>query len=415
MRRALLLVPLAVAVLAVSAAALYAPDKNNESYQPGPYEGGGDAEGGVNGLAWQVFDAAGDGSIVFSPYGLYTALGVLMNGAEPGSATEKEIAEILGVKDAPSLNTYIRSLGTPGEKVVFSSTNLVIADSGILKETSMDPDFVKILEDVFSGRAEEADFSGNLPAAKESIRKWVSECTGGFIPDYQSVATDRTVLDILNAVYLKADWARKFGKESTDDADFRCMDGQVRQVRMMGQVFHGLKVYQDEKYKGAELLYEDGSTAMFIVIPRNGSTDMLEMWRSETPEYRESFMESIRKADPGRTVRFSMPAFESAQALDLVEILAVLGVEDSFTDAARYTCMVEGQSLHVDAAKHQAKIKVDEAGTEAAAVTEISMAKNSVQVGEFIDFRCDIPFVYTVSLTSDGTDLFVGFYGGPSE
>ena len=50
---------------------------------------------GVNAFAWDFFDAAGEENMVFSPFGIYSALAILANGAEPGSAAEEELRRFI--------------------------------------------------------------------------------------------------------------------------------------------------------------------------------------------------------------------------------------------------------------------------------------------------------------------------------
>ena len=64
----------------------------------------------------------------------------------------------------------------------------------------------------------------------------------------------------------------------------------------------------------------------------------------------------------------------------------------------------------IDEIRHKAKIKVDEEGTEAAAVTYIGMRLTSV-APEHIEtfyFKADRPFLYFISEVSTGEILFAG-------
>ena len=57
-----------------------------------------------------------------------------------------------------------------------------------------------------------------------------------------------------------------------------------------------------------------------------------------------------------------------------------------------------------------AKIKLDEEGTEAAAVTVIEMEAGAI--GEFVDFHANRPFFYIISEQSTGAIFFIGQYVG---
>ena len=62
--------------------------------------------------------------------------------------------------------------------------------------------------------------------------------------------------------------------------------------------------------------------------------------------------------------------------------------------------------------KQVAKIKVDENGTEAAAVTIIGMKDNAMP-SEPIKFHANRPFLYIISEQSTGVIFFIGQYTGP--
>ncbi len=82
------------------------------------------------------------------------------------------------------------------------------------------------------------------------------------------------------------------------------------------------------------------------------------------------------------------------------------------SDAAEFTRIINGDCLKITDGKHQAKLKVDETGTEAAAITEIVIKNTSVlNIDPVIDFHCDIPFIFTISENQHGVDLFTGYIG----
>ena len=64
-----------------------------------------------------------------------------------------------------------------------------------------------------------------------------------------------------------------------------------------------------------------------------------------------------------------------------------------------------------------ARIIVDEEGTEAAAVTVIEMEATSArpEPDEPIIFKCDRPFVLVIQDSTTGANLFMGIVNDPSE
>jgi serpin B len=423
-----LIVVVAIALIGAAAFLVFhqSGDDNTETNtDPEPFNPVNDpvAFGDMNSFAWAVFDDEKNVNKIFSPYGIYTALGMLLNGAEPGSSTEAELVKLLGTTNATDLNAYLLSLTAQMAKMDsddlrFTSSNLVLVDSSMLKEpgVTINENFARIIEECYDGNIDEADFANDIAAVKLFIQEWVAKKTNNMIPEYDSIANNDTVTDILNAVSLKAKWANLFEAQNTHKGVFKNCDGTSSNVDLMTQLMrHAVRYYEDSKYRGIELPYTLDSgyntvLAMYIVIPQSG-TGMLDSWSKESVEYREAFLESIRKAEP-TSVKVTMPKFEMEASMDLKAVLKSLGLSVSFTNEARFTKMIDNEFLKVDAAKHQAKIKVDEEGTEAAAVTEITMVKATGMLEDsYITFNCNVPFVYTISLTSDGTSLFMGSVG----
>ena len=69
-----------------------------------------------------------------------------------------------------------------------------------------------------------------------------------------------------------------------------------------------------------------------------------------------------------------------------------------------------GDKIYVDSVIHKAKIKVDENGTEAAAVTAaiIKAVSAIIKPAEKIEFIADRPFIFCIRDTVSGTILFIG-------
>ncbi len=419
-------VALAVAVVMLVPAAPDSPDDPFGTERPDVADvvlpEGTEPSGSVNAFGWGYLDEAGEGNILFSPYGLYVALGMLANGAEPGSPTEEEVLELLGSEDIDSLNAYLDSIldavGTFGH-TRFDSSSMVLVESSTLSDpgSCMDEDFVKAVTRYCDATVSEADFSGNLDQVKRDIARWVDRNTGGMIPDYRSIATEDTLCDLLNVVCFKGKWENDFEPGRTFDEAFHNFDGTETPTPMMHGDFSGIRYYEDGRYRGLELMYDssrDGGMCMRIVLPSDPTClNTLNAWSSESSEYRESFMRSLSSGEAVDAV-VTIPKFSLSASYDLERVLTAMGLCISFTDDAEYTKIIDGMVLKVDSGKHQAVITVDEEGTEAAAVTEFSMKSMSVGPGYEVPkvvFRCDVPFVFTITDGFSGTDLFMGYVG----
>ena len=375
--------------------------------------------GSINTFSWDVFDKLNDDKVFYSSYGLYTALAMLLNGAEPGSDTEKELLNVLHARDGLTVNSDLKCLQDlliSDDGFRFASSDLILVDETYASGKGVNKDFSKTIEDVFGGSVKTVDIRNNTAAVKELIKKWVNDNTDGFIPDYDSIMDSSTLTDILNVVYFKGDWVYKF--EDSFTKSFRNSDGKESDVTMMLRQFGPgtIGYYEDSKYRGISIPYESEgkeTVSMIIVIPVDKGTDIKDRWSGETAAYRESFMEKVRTGSlDSKRMEVLLPKLDIDLSYDLKELFSALGIDISMSDSAEFTKIIEGEYLKVTDGKHQAKLKVDEEGTEAAAVTEIIMKNTAVlDMNPIMEFHCDIPFVFTITENGYGVDLFTGYIG----
>ena len=104
-----------------------------------------------------------------------------------------------------------------------------------------------------------------------------------------------------------------------------------------------------------------------------------------------------------------LPRFESKYHIRLNDVLQEMGMVRSFGYGADFLAMFDTPS-HVAFVQQDAAIKVDEEGTEAAAVTVIATRKNGAGPAEKVVFHADHPFLYLITESSTGAILFAGKY-----
>ena len=106
----------------------------------------------------------------------------------------------------------------------------------------------------------------------------------------------------------------------------------------------------------------------------------------------------------------SLPKFETEYtAADIcISTLEAMGMGKAFTRAADFTGISDTR-LFIDQVIHKAKVKVNEKGTEAAAISYVGMRTTSVAPPQqHIDFKVDRPFIYAISEVSTGAIVFMG-------
>ena len=113
-------------------------------------------------------------------------------------------------------------------------------------------------------------------------------------------------------------------------------------------------------------------------------------------------------------VDVKLPRFESQSDLGLIEIMSELGMPRAFDPSLAefpYFCNVP---TYIGLMKQVAKIKLNEEGTEAAAITVIGMKNAAATPSEpqHVKFFANRPFLYVISEQSTGAIFFIGQYLG---
>lgn len=383
----------------------------------------------VNNFSWNYFSKLDkDKNFFYSPYSIAAAFSIVANGAK--GTTQKEILSALNAKNIGALNEGFKNFRAGVEKnylddVTFNEANLMLIDKNFIGK-GINKDFQKIVEGVYKAEVDAADFQENLDAEKLRIKNFVAEKTNDFISDYQSDVEENTVVDLLNVIYFKGDWEYKFKSRDTWKSDFFNKDGSKSKVQMMSQKFKNkIRYYADEKFMGIELPYQDNIAAMYVILPRNeinprrlnlekssyneNDLNISYLWDAEEISYREDFLANIKNAPLFEgNVEVFIPKFELDIDNNLVEDLQKMGIRRAFTNAADFSDIIKNTRLKISNATHRAKIKVDETGTEAAAVTRVDVALGMGAMPKTIYFCADRPFLFVIRDAQSNVDLFTG-------
>ncbi|XP_034477588.1 alaserpin-like isoform X2 [Drosophila innubila] len=197
---------------------------------------------------------------------------------------------------------------------------------------------------------------------------------------------------LVNALYFKGKFKKPFTPESTMSDDFYVDQDRHVEVDMM---------YQEDKFKyielpevdarAVQLPYEDSNISLLIILP-NKTTGLLDLERN----LKTIDLADIESRMTMEDVEIAMPRFSLEFDLDLRETLQELGISKLFDDSAdlsRLFTTPTGQKI--SAAKHRGYIKVNEAGSEAAAVTFMKMVPMSLNMQKKT-FKVDHPFIFFI-------------------
>ena len=122
-------------------------------------------------------------------------------------------------------------------------------------------------------------------------------------------------------------------------------------------------------------------------------------------------LEAWRKSLADSAITVSLPKFEVRLSSQLNEALVALGMPRAFDMGAADFSGMKGPKapklrLYISAVVHEAFLKIDEAGAEAAAATAVIVTEADSAGPP--QFRADRPFLFLLMDTAKGDVLFIG-------
>jgi serpin B len=270
--------------------------------------------------------------------------------------------------------------------------------------------YIGILTRYYIATAANVDFAGAVEQARKTINGWVANCTAGKITDLfpEGSLTPDTVLALTNAIYFKASWLHKFNPANTKQADFSVNPNLTVSVPMMripskDEVHFNYSETNDLQI--LELPYEGNRLSMLILLPR--APDTVELEKSLTPDNITNWRSWLRPEE----LEVQLPRFTLKCRYDLKPTLKQMGMPSAFNGSADFSGMDGTQNLFIGTAVHQAYIKVNEEGTEAAAATGVGIR----WVGVPQEFIADHPFIFLIQDKETGAILFMGKVVDPTK
>ena len=238
------------------------------------------------------------------------------------------------------------------------------------------------------------------------VNGWVNEKTHGLINSiYKEPQSTDLAIVLVNALYLKAAWAIPFWKELTKKEQFYLEDGKTVQTDMMFVSDPGFTTGQTGSFRCVNIPYYN-SFYMTVFVPADGYE--LPDFNYEDWKTAVNLIKFPNDDYKQVGVNLKLPKFNIDGNYNLIPALKSMGMAGIFDSSADFTKMCE-DNKSVSAVQQFDIIKVDEDGTEAAAVTIIEATESiPIQPEKNIDFFVDRPFYFTIENTQTNTILFMG-------
>ena len=358
-------------------------------------------------------------SFIYSPLSITYVLG-MVNDAATGQ-TEKELEQTLGFHEGgiKAVNEYCKKL-IDGLPKVDENVKLNIANAIFLnKDYTLKPQFEQDMSDYYDAKAEALDFSSSQTLSR--INGWCNEKTNGMIPTILNDVNPNMVSYLLNAIYFKADWRSKFDKNNTKEEVFTTENGTITLPLMHQNVL--ISYLKTDTYSAVILPYGSGLWNMTVLLPEEGKTtdDVINELAKRSTLNNPGWCETGGNYFQGYEVDLKLPRFETDSDTDklgikdgLVGLMKSMGINLAFDSYLAEIPNMCNAPVYIAMMRQKAKIKVNEEGSEAAAVTVAGMLENSAGPMEYpkATFHANRPFVYVIREASSGVILFVGKYTG---
>jgi serine protease inhibitor len=356
------------------------------------------------------------GNVVLSPVSAALDLSMVLNGADGQTRQEMLSALSLSEWKLSAINEanaqLVKVIRTPANSITLSVADSLWADS---RRVTLRPDYVKQTQAWYDAEMTDIDFSS--PTAATRINGWASKETHGRIAKVIDRIDPADLVLLLNAVYFKGQWTHKFEKAQTQQRDFTLAGGSVKQVPRMAQSGR-FDYFETPQLQAIRLSFGDGDLAMEVLLPaKSSSLGALEA--GLTAEHWTSWQAQYAP----RSGTIELPRFELKSNYRLNEPLQALGMTRAFQpDGAQLAGMFSsapGQlrtgRFVISSVVQSTYWKVDEEGSEAAAVTTIGIRAAAV-ARPVQPFRMivDRPFFCAIEDRRSGALLFVGAIYDPA-
>lgn len=337
-----------------------------------------------------------------SPFSLQTVLAMTAEGAVGDTKTEMLDALKLSGYSEEEIAGYFRTL-IPALEGVDNTTVMEIANSFWSKQSiNIKEDYAAKLKADYYAECKTLDFDGKAAAA--AVNGWCGAKTHGMINKIVDEIPVDQMVALINAIYFKGEWKDKFNEKNSFDDNFSNHDGSTKKVTLMSKGTN-TRVFVGKNASALSLPYGNGAYSMTVILPAEG-VDVNDVLAGLDAESWKNYRHGGDRYD----VSLYLPKFETEYtAADIcIKTLDDMGMKKAFTRSADFTGISDTR-VFIDQVIHKAKVKVNEEGTEAAAISYVGMRLTSAAAPQpHIEFKVDRPFIYAISEVSTGAIVFVG-------
>ena len=349
-------------------------------------------------------------NIALSPLSLQMAMSMLANGAE--GETYNEIINSLGFEgmNIDDVNAYNGKL-QKALPLADGNVELALANSLWSGDNfPVYPEYISSCANNFGADVESVNMQDEAEAT-DYINKWVAANTKNKITKVLDKLEDpyNAALVLVNAIYFKGTWTKKFDKSKTASSVFYNYDGSQSEVDMMhngiakmkyldGKRFVCLSLPYGNESFSFDILYPSCNNSLYVDLPVANIDDVVEWLKSNTVPAASEFEDETT---------INIPKFTLSSNLMGNDILTYLGIKKAFDKENASLSKIMYDQCFVSQVVHSCTVSVDESGAEATAATVVE-GDRWLSDEEDIPYTIDHPFIYMIRENSTGAILFMG-------
>lgn len=343
-----------------------------------------------------------NGNVFFSPYSITSAFSMIYEGARGTTSDEME-SVFHFLQDNTSRKNYVSrissELNSPSQQYKLDVANAL----WIQNDYPVLSSYTDTIKQYYAANVTNLDLKGDSENSRKIINTWVENKTDQKIVDLlpQGSINENSRVVLTNAIYFKGNWTNQFEAQDTSNQNFTTSTNNIVKTPMMTTTA-SFPYFEDNNIQALKMPYQGGHLSMMVLLPKNNDLKSLENSLST---------EKLQKWNGNMTtesVTVYMPKFSLDTKYILNDYLPSMGMPSAFSpNDADFTGISEIKYFSISTAVHQAFVKVDEKGTEAAAATGAVFQVTSMPLSKYT-FKADHPFVFMIYDDQTGLVLFMG-------
>lgn len=340
------------------------------------------------------------GNIVFSPWSLFYALGMISLGADGNTLKEMQDSMLLGHMQPESVHFSFKQLRDHLVRYDQDYEMNMFATVLVQEKSDVSPVYKLRLQRYYDADIHDVDFVELGQLVTQWINVWTSLKTSGKIKEVMTtVPHPDTVMLLVTVNYFRGVWEEAFNVSNTAATLFYNNDKSTKMIEMM------FATRNFSSYQGNDL------SVYAVDIPMKGDISFLFIMPEKMEDFDQlqsnlssAFFVKLYEKMYETTLELGIPKFQASSRLDLRDSLKSLGMSSLFSGDADLGQISGSKTLYVNEVIHKASVELNEEGAVATSVNVVSViAKIKAERVVF-----DRPFVFLIRDKKSGIILFMG-------